>query len=635
MSVNPIAGRIFQFLKKFPPYDRIEDEALDELCRTSSLVHYTEGDIIFHAGSPINPYVYVLYKGLVHLKWPGSQMVFDSAEPGETFGIRAAFSGNPYVLTAETAMESLVITLDLELFRMLLNTRAAFSAFFASGLASGTLPQSHHWDSIDSYKAGGSVDTAAIEELLDADKQPVTCMPDVSVPDLAQAMIDHHVGSVIVTDPEQRPVGIVTDKDIRRLVAQRLDPGRLSAADIMSRPVVTVAPDRLWTDAFITMAEHGIRHLAVTSDGTPGSQVVAVISEHDLLRRTSMQMLSILKKIKSAPDIGVLSRLREEAEERITKFVQSDLPIHKVSALANQVNDLTIRRVIGLAIQETHMDITLPPSNRWCWLALGSYGRKEQIIRTDQDNALIYEGSDVFRPHYLEIASRINDYLEKCGYEKCPAEVMASNPKWCLSLNEWKKTFTRWIEQPDPKAVMHTTIFFDFRPIYGSDALTKALARHISDEISKDKKFLTYLAANALSAPPAFTFFKSVAVEDSGPHKGYFDLKARALAPYADVARLLAIYHGFWNSPETTTRYLAVAELEPHYSDLLQDAAKAYNWLLKIRIKNAIANGSGGRWLAKSFLSPLERQILKKALMPLQELQSIVETRFQTQFLRV
>ena len=634
MNTNPIAGRIFQFLKKFPPYDRIEDEELDKLSRSSSLIHYSEGDIIFDAGSPIHPYVYVLYKGLVHLKWPGSHVVFDSAEQGDTFGIRAAFSGNPYVLTAETAAESLVITLDLELFRKLLNTRAAFSAFFASGLASGTLPQNHHWDSLDRYKSHGSLDTVMIEELFDKKKQPVTCSPEVSVPELAQTMIEQQVGSVIIADSKLKPIGIVTDKDIRRVVAQRLDPGTLSAADIMSRPVVTVAPKSLWTDAFLTMAEHGIRHLAVTSDGTAESHIVAVLSEHDLLRKTSIQMLSILKKIKSAPDIRTLATLREEAEEQIAKFVQNDLPIHKVSALANQINDLTIKRVISLVMHEMQKEIIPPGSYKWSWLALGSYGRKEQIMRTDQDNALIYEGSEMYRPHYLEIAGRISDHLERCGYEKCPADVMASNPKWCLSLEEWKKTFTRWISQPDPKAVMHTTIFFDFRAIYGNDALAKALMQHISDEITKDKKFLSYLAANALSAPPAFTFFKSVSVEDSGPHKGLFDLKTRALAPYADLARLLAIYHGFWISPETTTRYLAIADLEPHYSDLLRDAAKAYQWLTKIRIKNVIANGNGGRWLAKSFLSPLERQILKKALMPLQELNSIVETRFQTQLLR-
>lgn len=634
MNSNPIAGRIFKFLKKYPPYDRIEDEDLEKLCTTSSLIHYVEGERIFEAGSPIHSFVYVVFKGLVHLKWPGSHVIFDSAEPGDTFGIRAAFSGNPYVLTAEAAEESLVLKLDLEVFRKLLNTCAPFAAFFASGLASGTIPQNHHWDSIENQKTDTPEDAVTLEELLNKNKAPVTCSPETSVPALAQAMIDRHVGSVVITDHDQRPVGIVTDKDIRRLVAQRLDPGMLSAADIMSRPVVSISPHSLWTDAFIKMAEHGVRHLAVTSDGTPHSPVMSVVSEHDLLRRNSMQMLSILKKIKSAIDIITLSKLREEAEERIKKLIQNEFPIDKIRALSNQVNDLTLQRAVGLALQEIHFERLLPASHQWCWLALGSYGRKEQIIRTDQDNALIFEGSETFRELYTEIAGRINENLEKCGYEKCPADVMASNPKWCLSLEEWKRTFTRWIINPDPKAVMHTTIFFDLRPVYGNDALAKTLIRHISDEIIKDKKFLTYLASNALSSPQAFTFFKSISVEDSGPYKGMFDLKARALAPYADLARLLAIYHGIWSTPETTSRYEAVADLEPHYADLLRDAAKAYQWLTKIRVKNAIANGLGGRWLSMSFLSPLERQILKKALMPLQELNSIVETRFQTQLLR-
>lgn len=635
MTANPIAGRIFQFLKKYPPYDRIADEDLEKLCHTSALTHYTDGEIIFEAGAATNPYVYVVYKGQVQLKWPGSQVIFDSAEPGDTFGIRAAFSGNPYVLTAVTAVESLVITLDLIFFRQLLYSQASFSAFFASGMASGTIPQHQQWDHIEQHRLDSTDASVTVEDILGQFHEPITCSEDSSISDIARMMIEHQVGSVVITNRLKYPIGIVTDKDIRRMVAQKADILRLRSGDIMSSPVRTISPQNLWADAYIAMAEHGIRHLVVTTDGSDTAPVLGVVSEHDLLRRNSMQMLSTLNKITSAPDLSTLSRWRDDAENRIKKFVQNELPIEKIASLANRVNDLTTQRAIALSISDVRSKFDLQGTDSWCWLALGSYGRKEQIIRTDQDNALIFKGSEVFRTFYLALAERITTYLEQCGYEKCPAEVMASNPKWCLTLDEWKAMFSRWIRQPDPKAVMHTTIFFDLRPVYGDDTLAGVLKKHIAEEVSRDKKFLSYLAANALSSPPAFTFFKSLAVEDSGTHKGLFDLKARALAPYADIARLMAIYHRYWVSASTIERFMAVAELEPHYTDLLRDAAKAYQWLTKIRTKNAISHNSGGRWISKSFLSPLERQILKKALMPLQELNDIVQTRFQTHLLSV
>lgn len=634
MSTNPIAGRIFQFLRKHPPYDKLDDADLEKLCRSSSLIYYSEGDVVFKAGDQIQPYVFVVFKGLVHLKWPNSQEVFDSAEPGDTFGIRAAFSGNPYVLTAETVKESLVLTLDLGFFRHLLNSHAGFSSFFASGLASGTIPQNHHWDTLHKGNSEAAIDDGALEELVRNHRAPVVGRADDSLPSIAQLMIDNNVGSVVIIDEMQRPKGIVTDKDIRRVVAEKSDPTALKASDIMSRPVITISRKQVWSDAYLKMAEHGIRHLVLTADGSDQTPVMAVLSEHDLLRRNSVHMLSVLKKIKTAQDIATLATLRIEAEKRISNLLNNDLPIEKIGILANRVNDLTVQRAIFLAINDLRDDLEYPLTDSWCWLALGSYGRQEQIIRTDQDNALIFTGSDHFRKLFLKLADRVNTYLADCGYEKCPAEVMASNPKWCLTLEEWKKTFSRWIHEPDPKAVMHTTIFFDFRPVSGNDTLAGELTRHIAAEIDNDKKFLTYLAANAIASPPAFNFFKSLAVEDSGEHKGLFDLKARALAPYADFARLLAIYHKIWGVTDTVSRYQAVAVHEPHYTDLMRDAAKAYQWLTKIRVKNAITKGRGGRWLAKDFLSPLERQILKKALMPLQELRSIAETRFQTHFVQ-
>lgn len=633
MQENPIANRIFEFLRKYPPYHQVKTSQLLEICRTSELVYYQPGDVVFQAGDAINNRVYVVYKGMIHLKWPDSQEVFESAEPGDTFGIRAAFSGNPYVLTAEASEETLILALNLELFRQLMKTDAKFSSYFASGLASGTMLRHHQWEQLS--KAGNYLidDALRVESLLNQDKNTISAGPELLVTALAELMITHQIGSVVITNEGKLPIGIVTDKDLRKLIAAGQDPSRLKARDIMSGPVVTIGMKDSWSDAYLTMAQHGIRHLVITADGSPNSEVKGVISEHDLLRNTSMQMLSTLKKIKSAPNVKALAEWRTDAELKLKKFLQQEVNTDNILPLADRVNDLTTSRAIELAIKELGEHGLFLTAEKWCWLALGSYGRREQVLRTDQDNALLYLGSDHFRELLIKFAIKVNDNLETCGYEKCPALVMASNPQWCLTLDEWKRTFEKWIRQPEPKAVMYTTIFFDFRPVYGNYSIAIELKKYILELIEKNQKFLSYLAANALSAPPAFTLFKSLATEDSGEHKGMFDLKARALAPYADIARILAYQHKIAAINDTAGRFETIAKLEPHYAELLQDAAKAFKWLLKIRWKNT--NGTHtGRYLAKSFLSPLDRQILKKALMPLQELQSIIETRFQTQLLR-
>ncbi|WP_448520875.1 DUF294 nucleotidyltransferase-like domain-containing protein [Schleiferia thermophila] len=633
MQENPIASRIFEFLRKYPPYHQVKTTQLLEICRSSELTYYHPGDVVFKAGESISNKVFVVYKGMIHLKWPDSQEVFESAEPGDTFGIRAAFSGNPYVLTAEAAEESLILSLNLELFRQLMKSDAKFSSYFASGLASGTMLRHHQWEQLS--KAGNNLidDALKLENFFDHERKPITSSQAVSIPELAKLMIQHQVGSVVITNDGGRPIGIVTDKDLRKLIAAGQDPCQLKSADIMSGPVITIDKRSSWSDAYLTMAEHSIRHLVITDDGTPHTVVKGVISEHDLLRNTSMQMLSTLKKIKSAPNVETLAEWRSDAELKLRKFLDQEINMDNILPLANKVNDLTTCRAIELALSQLGEETaSLTPEN-WCWMALGSLGRREQVLRTDQDNALLYLGSEHFRELLIKFATIVNDILETCGYEKCPALVMASNPQWCLTLDEWKRTFEKWIRQPEPKAVMYTTIFFDFRPVYGNYPIAIELKNYILELIEKNQKFLSYLAANALSAPPAFTLFKSLATEDSGEHKGMFDLKGRALAPYADIARILAYQHKIAAINDTAGRFETIAKLEPHYAELLQDAAKAFKWLLKIRWKNANGNHTG-RYLSKSFLSPLDRQILKKALMPLQVLQSIIETRFQTQLLR-
>jgi CBS domain-containing protein len=269
------------------------------------------------------------------------------------------------------------------------------------------------------------------------------------------------------------------------------------------------------------------------------------------------------------------------------------------------------------------------------WLSLGSEGREEQLLRTDQDNALIFEDSDhnsEVQKIMLKLAEKVNLSLKNCGFDDCPADIMARNPLYCQPLSKWKEYFTSWIYEPDPASLMNSTIFFDLRGVYGNDSLTESLQEHILDEIEKNKIFINHLAKNALQNPPPLSFFKNFLVEKSGEHKDEFDIKKRAMMPISDAARLLTLDRKLISAKNTIDRWMALADSEPNHKDLYLQAAQSYEWFLMTRTKNGLINKDTGRFIDLKSMTRLEKQIMRKAFDPIREIQEMIEVRFRLSY---
>jgi CBS domain-containing protein len=224
------------------------------------------------------------------------------------------------------------------------------------------------------------------------------------------------------------------------------------------------------------------------------------------------------------------------------------------------------------------------------------------------------------------------EVLLACGFASCPGDIMASNPKWVQPMSKWKSYFSEWVIRPTEEAILSATIFFDFRPVAGNLRLGETLSLHIYEEIQNKKIFLNFLAKNALMNPPPLGFFKGFVVEKSGEHENEFDIKSRAMTPLADLARLLVLSHGVIGVNNTFKRFDRLAELEPNYEALFKQAAKAYEILMRTRALEGLKNQSDGRFIQPDSLGKLERQLLKNTFSPINELQNIVEVRFQVDY---
>ncbi|TNE70256.1 CBS domain-containing protein [bacterium] len=619
--MNLIADRIAYFLKDIPPYQFLSAENRYHLAEKIHVRYVEEGAVLFEENAPNSGFCYVMRQGVVELRRTenGKERLVDFCESGDTFGVRSILSNQSYVMSAICKEEALVYAIPVDEFQRCLSENQSFALYFASGYASGQAV-------VRIGKPGALFASNQTEEILfDYPKHVLCCSLETSIKEAAKLMSNKRVGSIIIKDSNEFPLGIVTDKDLRnKVVAEGLSTD-IPVNSIMSSPVFTVKPDIKLAEIQTQMLRLGIHHLVVTEDGTTQSKVAGIISDHDVLVQRKDHPAALIKRLKRSSDWAEIVEIRNQTEQIILHHLEQGNDVGFVNSFVNHINDCITKKAIDEFVDEH------PTSCDFVWLSLGSEGREEQLLRTDVDNALVFaDGGN--QAYFLQLAQHVNTRLFECGFYECPADMMATNPKWCKTLSEWKQIFSSWIQAADPKAVMLSTIFFDFRQVHGSLELTNQLKAHVQKEIQREPIFLNYLAKNALQNPPPLGFFKNMVLEHEGDHADTFDIKKRALMPLCDAARLLAFEKGFIESSSTVNRFLAVKSENPSIAALLEEAAKAYEVLLFFRAKTGLKSNSNGRYIPINELSNLEKQQLKQAFRPIKELQEIIEIRFQTAF---
>jgi CBS domain-containing protein len=446
---------------------------------------------------------------------------------------------------------------------------------------------------------------------------------------VAKTMSLSKIGSVIIHQ-NHLPVGIVTDKDLRSKIATGLFSIEVPVSKIMTSPVITVSENISIAETQLMMLKHNVGHLCVTLDGTPFSKITGIISEHDVIVAQANNPGILLKQTKRATLPSELKEIRARLNDLIENSLDKNIPIQHVSNIVSEINRAICNRAIVMAIEKMGEQ---PPVD-FAWFNMGSQGRKEQLLKTDQDNALIFadvsdEIYDWVKNYFVEMSRYVNEILEKVGYEFCPAQMMASNPMWCKSLSEWKAQFTQWIQKPGEKGILMCTIFFDYEFVYGQESFESEITETIFSQIENNQLFFAYLGTDALKNPPPLGFFRQFLVESDGEHKDEFDIKGRALLPLIDAARLLSLSCGIKGIENTYLRFKKLAEIEPQNSEIFEACAEAFSTLSKFRTLEGLKNNSNGKYLKLSDLSKSDKVKLKNTFAPIQEIQDVIKNRFQ------
>jgi len=303
--------------------------------------------------------------------------------------------------------------------------------------------------------------------------------------------------------------------------------------------------------------------------------------------------------------------------------------LHIGEAISSITDSITIR-LLEMAEQELG-----PPPVPYTWLCGGSQARREQSSHSDQDNALLIgdEMRGEHKAYFTALADRVCDGLNACGFIYCPGEAMASNPSWRQPLKFWNHYFNDWIESPEPKSLMLSSIFFDLRPVYGEASLFKELQQKFLNKTRNNGIFTAYMASNALQFRPPLGFFRNFVLIHAGEHHDTFDIKHLGIVPITDIARVLALSKGLAQI-NTTERLRAATASNALSAEMGANLEDALEFIASLRIRHQAQQIRLGiepdNYLPPQDLSELERRHLKDAFSVIQDMQHVLENRYQS-----
>jgi CBS domain-containing protein len=631
---NTISQRVADFLKNFPPFNLLQAKDLEKLSEQISIIYKEKDAIIFSENEKTHDSFYVVHKGAVALKRSQNNNILDMCDEGDIFGLRPLLAQENYVMEASAYEESILYAVPIAIFKPYALENKEIGNFLIESYASNTKNPYSDVHKNNLYGEIVAQETPNTDkELFDLQpvnysKKIVTCGPDTTAKEIARILTKKKVGAILIVD-EMLPIGIITDKDLRNKVVSGDYPITTTAESIMTKPVITYSKKMTVAEAQMAMIKSNISYLCLTKDGTPNTKAVGILSKHDVMVSLGNNPAALIKALKRSTKIKEIKPIRARIIQLLQGYLDQNIPMTLITKIITELNDACVTRVIDISLEKMHS----PPPVKFSWLALGSQGRDEQFLHTDQDNAIIYENvSEVFhdetKAYFIKLATYINKGLYTIGYEYCPAEMMASNPKWCMSLDEWKNQVNYWINNPGKNEVLLSFIFFDYNVKYGDTEIVSQLSDSIFNDVKANPIFYVHLVSGALQSPSPTGFFRQFLVEQDGANKDQFDIKRRALMPLTDAARVLILSHSVKSISNTAERFEKLAELEPQNSELYLSCAYSFRVLLKFRTKQGLLHHDSGQFIELESLSKMDKIKLKRTFKTIKELQELISVRF-------
>ncbi|MBK1887235.1 MULTISPECIES: putative nucleotidyltransferase substrate binding domain-containing protein [Marinobacter] len=610
------------------PFDEMPEELVNELTANIEISYVRAGTQITETGQT-STRMYYVRSGAVEI-FRRSGELYNRIGEGEIFGQFGLLMRGQVRFPARALEDSLLYRVPAETFHHLFENDENFADFVEIE------DRSRLRSAVSRREKSNALMTSRVNRLIS--RETVSAPTTVRLQEAARIMTDQGVSALLLMDEEcgatcdsERLVGIITDRDLRTRAVTEALPSETPVSDIMTTGLITIRASSYVFEAMLTMLHNNVHHLPVID----GDEVRGVIALADIVRYESQSSLYLVSNIFHQQDVKALKKISRDVRDSFVRMVNEDANSHMIGSAMAGIGRSFTQRLLELGEEKLG-----PPPVPYCFMALGSMARDEQLVVTDQDNAMILDNSFVPEEHdeyFLALAKFVSDGLAECGYTYCTGDIMATNPKWRQPLRVWRDYFTDWIENPKAQALLNSNIFFDLDGIHGRTEYAEELKALVAEKASKSQLFLTLMARNALNRTPPLGFFRTFVLEEDGKHQKTFNLKRRGTAPLSDLIRIHALASGS-RAQNSFERLKSIGKTKLIMEDDLSNLRDALEFISIVRIRHqALALEAGeepDNNVRPEDLSPFERSHLKDAFQVVSNAQKFLRFRYNSQATR-
>ncbi|HQV31015.1 MAG TPA: DUF294 nucleotidyltransferase-like domain-containing protein [Calditrichia bacterium] len=611
--------KLTNWLSGLVPFSILPEGELSHIAEKLISRDFEVDTILFTQQESAVDYLYIIESGALELFYQEGEAkrLQGYLEEGDTFGGISMLMNDCLAVRTVRVQESCnCLLLPKDDFLNICANHPNFRDHFSSTFGKQMLDRSYQQIVISSVHRGDKSFAPIINQQVAslAIREFAECPREMTIREAARLLNDKHQSAILVKDQDGTHIGIVTDKDFRaKVVAGGMDIDGV-VSDIMSAPLIRLPGDSPVFEAILTMVEKNIKHLAVED---ASGKVIGVTSNNSLLIAQGQSPVALMRDIREESTPQKLFGRQKEIAPLVRALIQRGAQSDHLNRMISTIADTFLSRLVEFALAE----LGKPPAP-FTFMIMGSEGRKEQTLKTDQDNAIIYADvpdsrSKETAEYFLALGKKVCGWLDAVGYQYCNGEVMAQNPRWNQPLGQWKEYFAKWINTPEPMAVMHSTIFFDFTTGYGDENLTRDLRKYLGRLLRGRQTDLFYyhLTMNAMRMKPPLGFFRNFVVESRGDHRNTFDIK-KAMTPIVDFARSYALKNGV-DATNTLERLKGLKEKKVLKEKEYQELVQGYRYMMQTRISRQVTaimdeHNPPDNYINPRKLTQIEQRLLKE-----------------------